>query len=214
MSTPIQKFPFRVMHGQENRQGEFAIVRWFQCKPGEQDANLAIAINRFTNLDNDISRSSSIEHPAVRGIPKSIGGSWSEVVALIPEGAITKLYIQKKMFGWLGHARTIQIYLLHRTDAAYQKLSVPLLGRVTSQRNHLDVDGRFDVLSFKDVRIRGIFVNSVFGQAAIESKDYTLTVIEREKKALTSFHSVKTTDAKGDEIEVHIEQRKRSLEID
>lgn len=168
--------------GKENQVISSVEVNAYFCPPRREESPLFAAVK----VQGDIIRTvgSYSGHQARNGIAAEVGGRWHKQGYDFNEGTIIKIWVRRK--GNLRSAPEIgAVYLRMRENGPLQRLRIPLLGQTDSVLGDATYEGRFDLLTLKEVAKAGIIINADYAYQASRvqaSKVIFAEILEQERE--------------------------------
>lgn len=200
-------------YGQENLANGMTSVYVFHSEIGGQERHVWEAAKRHPSIIRTHGSSN------VRGaLKRPIGqdpGKWTTQAWEIADGTILKVFAtqDKGIFG--AGKTTASQYIRVRATAPLWKIRVKLLDRVETNVPHLDITGRFDLLSATDVKQAGIAIHPAFAKQLLEiehTKMFEKTVLEQSTVARDIVVERKIVVA-GEVATVTRQEARRSLQF-
>lgn len=142
-------------------------------------------------------------------------GSWTNISYEVPERFIMKLFA-KKNTGWGNRQIAASVFLMARDTAAVRRIRFPLAQDQRWVLQHVETQGRFDILTLEEAETYGVTTSFVFRRFhAIEevNRAFEITEIEPEIASRPILQTATVVTHDGETHRVSVRQRRRALDL-
>lgn len=154
---------------------------------------------------------------AMPGYPEGLG-RWCQANYDVPEGVVLKIFGTKRQKVQNQNLPTISatIYLQMRSGAAFQRLAFQTLGDAKGSLREAMIEGRFDILTPREVGALGISMDMNTMALMADSKVNRLfhqTVLDRATEAKTTVKQTQVKNSDGVVVNVPKVTKKRAVNL-
>lgn len=154
---------------------------------------------------------------AMNGAPETLG-RWTQANYEIPDGVVLKLFASKRasMQGQRLTQHMAVIYVQARSQGAMNSIGFNLIPHERSPINRAEMQGRFDILSVRELAQMGVSLNPstlVQMDDAHVNRLFSITTLERQLQSRPAVRTTTMRNSEGETIAIQKTVTKRAVKL-
>jgi hypothetical protein len=205
---------FRIITGSDNLQSGSTKFHVFHApshqRPGAEKFLSQLAKDKNPEVPVSTGRMRKVS--AVAGFPDEMG-VWWEAMFELPDGLVMKVWAAKSTGGRMEYANT---WIKVRSGAPLRRCAVSTTQHSGAAYNEVLVEGRFDYLSFTDLKIQGVAADQRDVMNGMPDKVRAMfrdTILEHEIEKRSVLKSKIIVDTDGNQQKMHKIAARRAVKL-